>query len=269
MACKRNRIELFSKFLEDLGIEVNICKNKARGNKGFFKSNGRSYRIDVASGQTEEEILSVLVHEFVHYVHYSYDRTLKSLDFIFDNYDSAVEEDLLKITVDYVPQKTAKNLLSRKECAQRRVNDYYQKLKKIYSDIKKTEPYKELERRILSQKYKYLLKYDRVKIEHFCGEQLYSIELLKKDFPDIKEDELLYLNLKSAQRAAKRINSGISRLNRYYSSPGELLAKSFEYYITKPERMQMLTPKLYDYYNKILSDNRIKSLSDMVNLLII
>ena len=33
---------------------------------------------------SDEEVLSVLLHEFAHYVHYKHDKKLKSLDFAFD-----------------------------------------------------------------------------------------------------------------------------------------------------------------------------------------
>ena len=37
MVSERNRIIRLKEYFESLGIEVNIGKNKARGNKGFFR----------------------------------------------------------------------------------------------------------------------------------------------------------------------------------------------------------------------------------------
>ena len=82
MVSKRDRILNFINYIESLGIEVNFNKNKARGNKGFFKAIGVKYRIDISKGLTEDEQLSVLLHEFAHYIHYSYDKNLQNLEIV-------------------------------------------------------------------------------------------------------------------------------------------------------------------------------------------
>ncbi len=122
MACERNRILDITQYFESLGIEVNIGKNKARGNKGFFKADNQNFRIDIAKGQTEETIIRTLVHEFAHYVHYSYDKTLKSLDFIINEDDNLTEE-LIKLTVDSIPKESVAPIFQAKD--------------KIKSEIKK------------------------------------------------------------------------------------------------------------------------------------
>ena len=72
MASERNRILNCVNFLEKQGIRVNIGKNKARGNKGFFKVGRDLYRIDVAKGLDDEVIISTLCHEFSHFIHYNH-----------------------------------------------------------------------------------------------------------------------------------------------------------------------------------------------------
>ena len=67
MVSKRDCIENIIDYLRTLNIEVNVAKNNARGNKGFFSAKGFSYRIDVSKKIENEEILSVLAHEFAHY----------------------------------------------------------------------------------------------------------------------------------------------------------------------------------------------------------
>ena len=47
------------------------------------------------------------MHEFAHYVHYTYDKTLKSLDFIIDENDELTEE-LIKLTVDSINSKISR-----------------------------------------------------------------------------------------------------------------------------------------------------------------
>ena len=86
MASERNRILNLIEYIQSYGITVNIGKNKAQVNKGFFKvTNKEKYRIDIAKGLDEISILSCLVHEFSHFIHYKYDNTLKNLDFILDS----------------------------------------------------------------------------------------------------------------------------------------------------------------------------------------
>jgi hypothetical protein len=64
-------------YLKSCGIEVYVGKNNARGNKGYFKVKGADFRIDIAKGQSEDVILKTLAHEFAHFVHYYYDKSLK------------------------------------------------------------------------------------------------------------------------------------------------------------------------------------------------
>lgn len=188
MACERNRILDITQYFESLGIEVNIGKNKARGNKGFFKADNQNFRIDIAKGQTEETIIRTLVHEFAHYVHYSYDKTLKSLDFIINEDDNLTEE-LIKLTVDSIPKESVAPIFQAKD--------------KIKSEIKKLP-------KSLTNK----------------------------------------LKLNFLQKELNRINSRISRLNKYYNSPTELFARSIETYILDKEVFRKKAPNLAKYYEQ-------------------
>lgn len=185
MACERNRILETTQYLESLGIEVNIGKNKARGNKGFFKAYDKNFRIDIAKNQSEETVLKTLVHEFAHYVHYTYDKTLKSLDFIIDEDDELTEE-LIKLTVDSISKNSIAPIFKAKE--------------EIKAEIAKS-----------------------------------SLNIFKQKF---------------LQKELKRINSKISRLNRYYNSATELFARSMEAYILNREVFLKKAPNLAKHYNQ-------------------
>ena len=267
MACERNRILEFKEYLNSLGIEINIGKNKARGNKGFFRARNTDYRIDIAKSQTEDEVLGILVHEFLHYVHYNYDKTLKSLDFIFNEYQDDYEEDLINLTVDLIPKKSIAQLFEQKESLKKEIKKYSDNLKQRYSDFAPNKPYKTIEKEIKKYDFKYLLKYDKVKVLKGFSTKIYSIESLEQD-SEVNSDILTYLKLKSAQRLTRRINSKISRLNRYYNSPTELLARSFEYFVTKNETMKTRSPKLYNYYCKIINSKKIPMISKMAELVL-
>lgn len=234
MACERDRILDIINYMESLGLEVNIGKNKARGNKGFFKSDGNSFRVDIAKGQTEESVLKTLSHEFAHFVHYSYDKTLESLDFIFDNSEKITEE-LLAITVEMIPKTSIEPLFERKESLKSEIADFMEKLK--FSDFEL------LEKRIKESSLKYLLKYDRVKVFEEFSFRIYKVEHLDRNIP-----EELYILLKSKQRALKRINSKISRLNKYYNAATELFARSLEMYISNPYLLKEIAPTVFSIY---------------------
>ena len=74
MACERNRIIVLKEYLSSLDINVNIGKNKARGHKGVFMRSFNNYRIDISDNVPEENVISVVLHEFAHYIHYSGDK---------------------------------------------------------------------------------------------------------------------------------------------------------------------------------------------------
>ena len=114
MADQRNRIIKLTEYLESLGIVVNISKTKARGNKGFFISKPNYCRIDIAKDLSESETLSVLIHEFAHFVHYNRDNSLKNLGFIFDDFNDTLHEELIKVAVENVPKKSASKLFEQK-----------------------------------------------------------------------------------------------------------------------------------------------------------
>lgn len=115
MACERNRIVELIDYLSSLGVDVNIAKNKARGNKGFFRVKDENFRIDIAKGLSDDAVLSVLIHESAHFIHYQYDKKLKSLGFILDSCGDDVTEELISLTVDSIPKDSIRHLFEAKE----------------------------------------------------------------------------------------------------------------------------------------------------------
>ena len=235
MACERNRIIELKEYLLSLGIKVNIGKNKARGHKGIFMHRFGGCRIDISDNVPQENVLSVILHEFAHYIHYSYDTTLHSLDFIFGEFSDELREELIKITVKDIPKEFATALCTKKSALNEEIKDILKKIKVYEPGFKLSENNKSIEKNI-SYPVKYLLKYDRVKI----GDELYSLDKLEKS--KIGEKEMLYMLLKSKQRAVKRINSRISRLNKYYNNPTELFARFLDSYYTKAEYTRQNAP---------------------------
>ena len=255
MVSQRNRIIELEKYLVSIGIDINIGKNKARGHKGVFMHRSDYSRIDISKNLNDEDILSVLLHEFAHYIHYSYDSSLKSLDFIFDEYTDEIKEELIKVTISDVSKEFATSLYEKKQSLMSEIKDLSNEIKKRYPEFKLSENFRLIEKSFTNP-LKYLLKYDRVKIFN----KLYSIDNLDKDF-FVDKEQKDYILLKSKQRYLKRINSRINRLNKYYNNSSELFARFVSMYYTKPEKVKRLAPGAYQqmknselsYFKKIES----------------
>lgn len=258
MVSERNRILKITEYIESNGILVNIGKNKAQGHRGFFKAKGDFFRIDIAKGMTFEETIKALAHEFAHFVHYSYDKSLKSLDFVFNMNDEIMEE-LVSLTVDLLSKTSVQPLFLQKENVKNELKNLQNLMKEIFPSFNGKFPNKSLENKIKSSKYKYLLKYDNVKVLEGFSMKLYSISELKGD------NELeLYLMIKSKHRLLNRINSKISRLNRYYNSPSELFARAFETFINNPNHLNKIAPNVYFSLRDAIDKNKIPLLKGFV-----
>lgn len=262
MVDSRNRSVEFINFLASEGIVVNIAKNKAQGNKGFFKVKGSAYRIDVAKGLTEADTLRVLLHEFAHYLHYKYDKTLKTLDFIINDLTDDVLEEMIELTVDRVSRKEAKLLFDKKILINLEIKELVNAIKKDYPDLKLSKPHRELEQLIKRRGFAHLIKYDRVRFLQGFFIKTLTIDNLDKYF-ETKDDNLkLYLNLKSKQRNLRRINSRINKLNKYYNSLTELFARSIETYFLDNKLMVSRAPILNNIYDHAILTNSVPLLKE-------
>ena len=160
MASKRNRIVELKNYIESFGIDVIISKNKAQGNKGFFKAKKEHYRIDVAKGLNEASIISTLSHEFSHFIHYNYDRSLKTLDFIFDDYSEELQNELIEVTVSLIPKENIKPLFEAQKELKAEIKTIANELSVNVKDFKLRTGSFTIEKNINKTPYKYLLKHD-------------------------------------------------------------------------------------------------------------
>ena len=138
MASERNRILNIKNYIESFGVTVNIGKNKAQGNKGYFKAKNELYRIDIAKGLDEENIINTLCHEFSHFIHYNYDKNLKSLDFVFDDYNEDIKNELIEITVNSISKDKIKPLFETKEKLKNEIKNIAKILNSNITDFKLT-----------------------------------------------------------------------------------------------------------------------------------
>ncbi len=251
---KGNRTEKLIDFIRSSGIELNYGKNKARGNKGLFIAKNKAFRIDIAKGQ--EENMGILLHEFAHYIHYKYDKTLKSLDFIFPDLDEKTQDELIELTVTLIPKNSVKPFFEQTEILNKDIKELSLKIMAKYPDFKISSPFSPLERKI-PYPLSFLLKYDRVR---FAG-KVYSIENA-----DLDELTGVYLKLKSRQRALRRVNSRITKLNRYYNSPGELFARCIEMYFTNKEAVAQKAPNVYIMLNNAINSYTVPELAGLAKI---
>ena len=261
MDCQRNRIEELSEYLASLGITVNIGKTKARGNKGVFLYGSSGCRIDVAKNTTEKEQLSVILHEFAHYVHFCYDKSLNSLDFIFNNYTNQIDEELVAVTVASVPKDAAAKFFNQKHDFKNKIKELSLIIKRKYPDYKISESYKPIERK-LNMSFLYLLRYDKVKIWN----TVYSIDNIDK-YSELDTCTVAYLKLKHYQRLVKKINAKISRLNRYYNNKSELFARFIELYFIDRELLLKTAPIATNKMDDVIRNGVIKEFSDIYKIL--
>jgi len=254
MVGQRNRINELVQYLKSIGIVVNIGKNKARGNKGFFLRKNCEFRIDVAKNIDEQSTLSVLLHEFAHYIHSKYDKNLLSLDFIFGSYSEDIHQELLNVTVHAIPKDFAASLFAQKEKLNEQIHDLSSKIKNYFCDFCISQKYVPIENN-LKLKYKYLIKYDKVNIFN----SIYSIDNIN-EYDDLNEYERYYILLCQKKRHLKKINTKISRMNKYYNNQSELFARFFEMYFLNLNKVKMLAPLSSKIMDSVIKSDKISEI---------
>ena len=227
MVSERDRILELKKYLTTLGVDVNIGKTKARGNKGVFIGGARGFRIDVSKTLPEDKILPVVVHEFAHFIHFNYDKSLEKLDFVFDEFTEDMQEELIGITVKDIPKEVAVSLYSQKE------------------DLKS-------EIRILAEKIK--TKYPKFKLSETYNPIAF--------FPNHSD----YLILRGKQRVLARVNSRINKLNKYYNRITELFARFCELYFLNREEAEKLAPITCEKFSHAINNKCVKELSELASI---
>lgn len=237
MDSQRNCALELADYIQSLGVKVNIAKNKARGNKGFFCSKGGEYRIDISKSIDEISVLSTLLHEFAHFIHYKSDKSLKSLDFVFPNLTEEEEEELLQITVKNVPKDFARSLLEQKESYVNENKRHLSVIKKDYPDFKISKPNWQLER------FGFFASFD------------------------ISPSQSAYIKLKTNLRIISKINTKINKMNKYYNQPSELWARFFEFYFMNQKEAVECAPLLSTRLKKVIENRQSIEIASIYEIL--
>lgn len=266
------------KYFKSLGIEV-YTNTKARGHQGFFL-NGR---IDISKNTSEERIIPTLLHEFAHYIHSRIEpnmpRTGGSLEILFNlstyrHIDSStIKKELLEVTKFVDQNFHLTKLKEHKEQVKKKIKLYETEIKKDYPKFMRSKKFKEFDKFIKKSKARYLLRYDRVKFitphlfKMLRKVEVFSIDNLERDFPEIPHAFCAYIRLKSAQRKQARISARINKLNKYYAKPTELFARFVEGLYLDEARTRACAPCASQIFFELLEQGYYFELKNVFEIL--
>ncbi len=279
------------KYFKFLGIDV-YTNTMARGHQGFFLKN----RIDISKNTKEDRIIPTLLHEFAHYIHAKIEpnmpKTGGSLEVLFkieakckmqnakcDEPDfhfspftfhpNDILQELLAVT-HYVDENSlCIRLNAHKEQIKKKIKFFETQIKEDYPKFMRSKKFKEFDKYIKKSKAKYLLKYDRIKLisPFLRREEIYTIDNMERDFPDMPRAFCAYIRLKSAQKKQSRNSKRINVSNKYYSKPTELFSRLVEGLYINPEKTRALAPRSCELFFELLEDGYYFELKNVFKML--
>lgn len=190
------------------------------------------------------------------------------------SYDVKTLEDELQLVTNFVDENSHnRKLKAHREQIKNKIKTLEAEIKKDYPNFMRSKKFKEFDKYIKKSKARYLLKYDRIKFvsPSFLGLlkkfEVFSIENLERDFPEIPASFCAYIRLKSAQKKQARISARINRLNKYYSKPTELFARLVEGLYIDEEKTRTLAPRSTKRFFELLESGYYFELQDVFSLI--
>jgi len=259
---------------------------KARGHQGFFLNN----RIDISKNTKEDRVVPTLLHEFAHFIHNKIEpnmaKTGGSLFVLFNADDklfnsstyplfdlSTTKKELMLVTHFVDENSLCHRLHVHKDQIKKKIKSLEEIIKQDYPEFMRSKKFKEFDKYIKKSKARYLLRYDRIKfvapslLGLFKKFEVYTIDNLEKDFPEIPPAFCAYIRLKSAQKKQARNSKRINHLNKYYSKPTELFARLIEGLYLDPIKTQSLAPNATKRFFELLEIGYYYELKDVFQLL--
>lgn len=260
---KDNKKILFE-FFKKIGADVRV-NTKAHGHQGFC----RAGRIDISKELPPDKFKRVLVHEFAHFSHFKKDENFKNPEMIFDDDFEKYRKELRIITdkvFDFEPQN---RMIVQKTSLTAKVKDLRSKIREEYPDFSTVEDFKEFKKYVKKSDAKYLLKYDRVLVKGFFGfsKKILSVDKLDEDFPFMPEAFKNAIIMKSFERKRTRLNSRISKINKYLDTPAELFARFVEAYFFDKENTFKSAPLSSCKFEELLKNNYYPHLKEFFEIL--
>lgn len=256
-------------YFESLGVEVNT-NTKARGHLGFFSDN----RIDISKKVKQERLIPTLLHEFSHFIHMKLEpdlqKTCGTLEKVFATEDVHQIKHELVLVTNYVDETSlCHSLKNQKEEVKAKIKKLEKIIKQDYPDFLRSKKFKEFDKYIRHSKAKYLLKYDWVTVTtpFLRKKEVFKIENLEVDFPDMQRAFCAYIRLKAAQRKQLRISARINKLCKYYTKPTELFARFVEGIYTHGDKIQAIAPHTYARFFELLEQGHFLELKNVFDLL--
>lgn len=269
MDCTRNNInsrkEIIA-FLKSLGIEVHTT-TKALGHQGFFRCN----RIDISKNIKEERIIPTLLHEFAHYIIYNKQKVCKDFTPIFKDNSDIFYTELLRVTHFVDENSTLEKWLVQKENIKQTIKHHEKIIKNKYPDFKRSEKFKPFLKYARFSDAKHLLKHDAVKVLNWFTYRTYSIMNVEQEFPDMPQEFVSYLKLKSCQRRQASVSRRINKMTKYYNDSGELFARFIEGMYINKSNVEQLAPYTYSVFKNLFYEGYYSPLNKMfeiVNIII-
>lgn len=255
-------------YFESLGVEVNT-NTKARGHLGFFSNN----RIDISKKVKQERLIPTLLHEFSHFIHSKIEpdlqKTCGTLEKVFATDDIRQIKHELELVTNYVDETSlCHSLKEQKEEVKTKIKNLEKIIKQDYPHFLRSKKFKEFDKYIRHSKAKYLLKYDWVTVTtpFLRKKEVFRIENLEVDFPDMQKAFCAYIRLKAAQRKQLRISARINKLCKYYTKPTELFARFVEGIYSHDDKIQAIAPHSYARFFELLENGYYLELKNVFDL---
>lgn len=182
---------------------------------------------------------------------------------------STFEKELLAVTNFVDENSLCAKLKGHKAQVKEKSKFYENIIKEYYPNFKRSEKFRDFDKYIKKSKAKYLLRFDRVKfISPFLRrEEIFTIDNLEQDFPDMNRAFCAYIRLKSSQRKQARISRRINHLDKYYSKPAELFARLVEGLYIDESKTRELAPHATQRFFELLDSGYYYELKEVFHLL--
>lgn len=184
-----------------------------------------------------------------------------------------LEKELLAVTNFVDEQASNQKLITHKEQMKKKIKLFEGEIKKYYPEFMRSKKFKEFDKYIKKSKARYLLRYDRVqyvspKLLGFLKmTEVFTIDNLERDFPEMPTAFCAYIRLKSAQRKQRRISARINKYNKYYSKPTELFARFVEGLYLDEAQAQALAPTAAKKFAELLESGYYFELKNVFEIL--
>lgn len=186
---------------------------------------------------------------------------------------SIIEKELIGVTNFVDENSLSHKLLVHKEQVKKKIKHYESQIKEDYPKFMRSKKFKEFDKYIKKSKAKYLLKFDRVKLVSpvfgiFSNKtEVFSVDNIEHDFPDMQGAFCAYIRLKSNMRKQARISKRINTSSKYYSKPTELFSRFVEGLYIDPERTKALAPTASQRFFELLEQGYYFELKHVLEML--